>query len=132
MENPNKHHLYRMYTKDVVPVPAPTPTPEPLGEWKADVSCGWGSLSTLFHEEYKETEEQAKAECAAACDANDLCAYANLYWIWSGLSSCYLHTTECVGEYEHPSYDMYIKGGVAEATDAPTDAPTPAPTLIAQ
>merc|ERR1711941_166590 len=59
---------------------------------------------------------------------NDLCAYANLFWSWSGLSSCYLHTSECVGEYEHPSYDMYIKGGVAEATDAPTDAPT-APTI---
>merc|ERR1719411_2118025 len=138
------HHNYRLYIKGAiseptpsptdVPIPAPTNAPisEPTGDkWIAGHTCPIGKswISTEFDKEKKESEQQAKAECAAACEADDLCAYADLFHT-SKMSTCYLRTEEC-GDWEtstHHNYRLYIKGAISEPTPSPTDAPIPVPT----
>merc|ERR1719383_1238440 len=76
------------------------------------------------------TPDALKARCAEACENNDRCEYASMYYAGSG--TCYLHNSGC-GDYEnnrHGSYHTYFKE-VAAVTPSPTPSPpsvTPSPT----
>merc|ERR1719499_1989441 len=95
------------------------------GEWKSKHKCPKGYLATPFRTRDK-TLYIAKRDCAKACDSNDKCRFADLYWTRYG-QTCYLRTDQC-GDWQnntHGSYLLYIKGGPTP-TPAPV-TPTPAP-----
>jgi len=65
------------------------------------------------------TLDELKTRCAEACEKNDRCEYASMYY--ASTATCYLHDNGC-GDYEnnrHGSYHTYFKPASAVVTPAP-------------
>jgi len=98
------------------PTPSPTQPPTnsatqpPTGEWKATHKCPSGLITTAF-DETGYSKDRAKELCAEACNDNDSCKFADLYFV-NSRQVCYTRSDQC-GDWQgntHPSYSLYIKG----------------------
>merc|ERR1719300_1727006 len=105
----------------VTPDPTPSPTPSPpTGVWRQGVKCPRGNMGPNFSSA-SGTLVALRARCAEACEANDRCEYASMYY--AGTGTCYLHDSSC-GDYEnnrHGAYHTYFK----KVADTPSPTPSP-------
>ena len=78
-------------------------------EWINGITCHRGQLKKVSLGDLGKRVDTAKAKCAEACDLEDKCRYANLYWT-KNKQTCYLNNEECGKKFEnHSSYRVYEK-----------------------
>merc|ERR1712048_416828 len=85
-------------------------------QWLEGKTCPHGHIGTVFQ---GQSHSNAKEVCAAACDANPSCRFADLYLD----KTCFLYNENC-GDYRnnaHWAYSLYIK---ATATPSPPTVAT--------